>query len=199
MKQFKYDKDRVIKVLKSQARFTVQLENEIDILESLDHYNIVKIDKSSKEERCFVMEYIKGDSDAVIDKSSDVFSFKILLWELLYWRLPYGILGRDEIIYVSSDEQREKYLSLKGLPQGIQDLIRLCKRQNPQIRPSFINIQKRLTDIFLSEIPCQSGKDFWLKICSTINITKVYESIPRKTFKKSLFKCLNISKTWENV
>ncbi|KAM9969075.1 hypothetical protein ACTFIW_000158 [Dictyostelium discoideum] len=102
------------------------------------------------------------NNNNLINKSVDVFSFGIMLWECLNWRLPYESLSREQVKQIKTDMERESYLPLDHLPKGIQDLIRLCWKHDPSIRPSFIEIRSRLSEIILNNIPSLNGRQFWI-------------------------------------
>ncbi|EGC33703.1 hypothetical protein DICPUDRAFT_154223 [Dictyostelium purpureum] len=141
-------------------------------------------------------------NNSSVGRASDVFSFGIMLWELLNWRIPYESLTRDQIKNIKNEMERESHLPLDHLPISIQDLIRLCWKQDPSIRPDFKDIKSRLEEIITSSVPINSGKIFWKNCCgyklnggsssNNNSQVKILESIPWQDFKSYLLSQIKI-------
>ena len=86
------------------------------------------------------VEVIKGQS---YTEKVDVFSFGVIMWEVLTGEVPY--LGMQPIQIVSAvvtENQRPPIPS--SMPHDQASLIRSCWDLNPRIRPSFDDILSRL-------------------------------------------------------
>ncbi|KAN0052854.1 hypothetical protein ACTA71_012334 [Dictyostelium dimigraforme] len=141
---------------------SIEFENEVLILERLNHpsqppsplppslpnsLKVIKIfnkfkflnQNNNNQNNLFIWIFTtsllcnneNNNNNQLINKSVDVFSFGIMLWECLNWRSPYESLSKGTKSHLS---------------KGIQDLIRLCWKRDPSIRPSFIEIRSRLSD-----------------------------------------------------
>ena len=91
------------------------------------------------------------------DKKSDVFSFAIILWEMLHRELPW--MGSDGS-RLPAAEIRDHALEGERLPvapriSGAQpallSLLTACWDQEPSKRPEFCEIQKSLQSILSSK------------------------------------------------
>ena len=84
--------------------------------------------------------------------SADIYSFGILLWELVSLRTAYSHLKtRDAVLKASTAGQRP---SIRALPTNrkLRKLVNACWHQDPSKRPSAAKIQATLGDI-LQETP----------------------------------------------
>ncbi|XVF17855.1 hypothetical protein REPUB_Repub10bG0160900 [Reevesia pubescens] len=82
------------------------------------------------------------------DHKVDVYSFSIVLWELLTNKAPSK--GRDNVTvaYAAANKERP---SVESLPRDIVSLLESCWAEDPKIRPEFKEISGTLTN-FLHNI-----------------------------------------------
>ncbi|KAE8695342.1 putative Homeobox protein [Hibiscus syriacus] len=76
------------------------------------------------------------------DHKVDVYSFAIVLWELLTNKAPFK--GRDSVLVAYAAAKNERP-SLEGLPTEIASLLQSCWAADPKIRPEFKEISAYLT------------------------------------------------------
>ncbi|CAM6028813.1 unnamed protein product [Sphagnum balticum] len=78
------------------------------------------------------------------DKSVDVFSFAMVLYEMFEGAAPF----EEEVAYdaaqLVADEDRRPEMKAKTYPLGMQELIRRCWSRNPKERPPFDTIVEEL-------------------------------------------------------
>ena len=81
-------------------------------------------------------EVISGE---VYGPSCDVYSFSILLWEILCHKRPY--LNEDKQIVMRQIRMHKRRPSLDDVPNDIPDklkeIMQICWKQNPSKRPTF--------------------------------------------------------------
>ncbi|KAK6263048.1 hypothetical protein QUC31_008864 [Theobroma cacao] len=81
------------------------------------------------------------------NEKSDVFSFGVLLWELVTVSIPWNNLNSLQVVGVVGFMDRRLELP-EGLDPQVASIIRDCWRSDPENRPSFEDIINRMTGIF---------------------------------------------------
>lgn len=87
--------------------------------------------------------------DGILTPSVDIYSFGMLLWELLASLQPYSEKNHGEIILAVVNEGRRPHIG-PGFPDCYADLIRDCWKQNRHDRPTFPEIVKRLKQMLVN-------------------------------------------------
>ncbi|KAJ9177147.1 hypothetical protein P3X46_012393 [Hevea brasiliensis] len=85
------------------------------------------------------------------DHKVDVYSFSIILWELLTNKAPFK--GRDNLIVAYAAAANNERPSLENIPEELATLLRSCWSENPALRPEFMEITKYLKEYLYSLWP----------------------------------------------
>jgi serine/threonine protein kinase len=78
------------------------------------------------------------------DKSVDVFSFAMVLYEMFEGAAPFEEEAAYDAAQLVADEDRRPEMKAKTYPLGMQELIRRCWSRNPKERPPFDTIVEEL-------------------------------------------------------
>ncbi|GFP84437.1 serine/threonine-protein kinase ht1 [Phtheirospermum japonicum] len=98
----------------------------------------------------FSVEAIRWGVKKHYDHKVDVYSFSMVLWELLTNRTPFKGLNNIMVAYAAAMNRRP---SMDNIPAQIAPLLQSCWAENPEERPEFHQITKFL-EKFLRSI-CQ--------------------------------------------
>ncbi|GMH40554.1 hypothetical protein BSKO_08458 [Bryopsis sp. KO-2023] len=83
--------------------------------------------------------------DSHMSAACDVFSFGMLLWEIIAGQKPFKGLQQAAIVVAIVEGHRPALPA--SVPKPLGDLIQDCWQQDPQARPSFSIIVRRLEDL----------------------------------------------------
>lgn len=84
--------------------------------------------------------------DGTYTTALDVYSFAIVLWEIVYERRPFSEISNFEIPDAVVGGQRPPMEDSSSMPQ-LANLINQCWAQNPRLRPKFPQVVKMLQDV----------------------------------------------------
>ncbi|CAI0473504.1 unnamed protein product [Linum tenue] len=79
------------------------------------------------------------------DHKVDVYSFAIILWELLTNESPYK--GRNMLAIAYAAIAKKERPSLENLPNDVVPLLQSCWSEDPSCRPEFTEITRHLEDV----------------------------------------------------
>ncbi|KAG0485783.1 hypothetical protein HPP92_009633 [Vanilla planifolia] len=116
---------------------------------------LLKMAKPVKEERPLVCEdnscrYVAPEvfRNEEYDTKVDVFSFALIMQEMIEGYLPMNAKQNDEVPKLYAAKQRPPFRApLKQYPHGLKELINQCWSENPADRPTFRMVIDRLTYI----------------------------------------------------
>eukprot|EP01121_Diplochlamys_sp_Union-15-3_P001604 TRINITY_DN11389_c0_g1_i1.p1 TRINITY_DN11389_c0_g1~~TRINITY_DN11389_c0_g1_i1.p1 ORF type:complete len:712 (-),score=84.61 TRINITY_DN11389_c0_g1_i1:23-2158(-) len=111
------------------------------------------------------------------NSSADVYSFSLVLWEMLYREVPYREFSN--FLELRSAVARGIRPKLDGCPVNLANLIKLCWSQDPTKRPNFRSILKHLSTI-VSEIHTYPAIETFTKLA------------PKKAVRSSSSLCMSL-------
>ena len=79
-------------------------------------------------------------SSPFYDEKVDVYSFGVLLWEMLTLQEPYAGMKQDQIIMAVIDQEMRPPIGPQFGPQKLIQLIERCWHEDPTMRPPFSTI-----------------------------------------------------------
>ena len=114
-----------------------------------------KIEQNTMTGQCGTANYMSPEfiKNEKYDQSVDVYSFGMIIWEMLTGQIPFGDEEVPQVIYSILVGQELEIP--EGTPENLVNLINGCKAFNPKERPSFEVIVKGFTDGLL----CFPGTD----------------------------------------
>ncbi|KAI7835430.1 hypothetical protein COHA_010676 [Chlorella ohadii] len=98
--------------------------------------------------------------------ASDVFSFGVVLWELLTWAIPWEGVNAFQLVFMVSSGDRLAMPALEALPGKLPDravydsyvaLVRRCWAQDAANRPTFGDIIAELRNILTTHLAAAGG------------------------------------------
>lgn len=108
----------------------------------------------------------------------DVYAFAVVAWEIAVGKVPYGGMDANAIIHqVLNNDLRPQIPD--DLPSPMRDLITMCWERDPDFRPTFDEIVKRLStgEIYFNDTNVEEFKKY---IKSTLNTTEQLKNDVKK-------------------
>ena len=103
----------------------------------------------------------------------DVYSFAIVLWELLTNRMPFEGMSNLQAAYAAAFKNTRPAIS-EGLPEDLVFILQSCWAEDPDVRPNFGQVVRMLT-AFLSTLKDPNTKSG--------NVQKKFLSVEKKSSK----------------
>ena len=88
-------------------------------------------------------EVMRGER---ISEKSDVFSFGVVLWEIVMVERPWSSLRPEQVVFAVGGGGQSLHLSSRLQPE-VSSLILDCWNPQPHQRPSFASIVERLSQL----------------------------------------------------
>ncbi|KAL6054450.1 putative serine/threonine-protein kinase/receptor [Balamuthia mandrillaris] len=137
------------------------------------------------------------------NEKADVYSFGIILWELMAQKRPYydqnfrkGIPGLFDIYHhVVTQNNRPKIEEGPETPPALLHLIRMCWDKDPDMRPSFQQIlESHILDVAIVDSIISDrnelAREFWKQ--EFCNSEEIEEVVPWDTFLNSFIRFLGL-------
>lgn len=144
------------------------------LLDNGDHlkvagFGLIKLSKISPDKAKLVQPegfdrsspYVAPEiyKDEIFDRNADIYSFGILLYEMLEGTPPFNTKSPEEATRLMCLEgQRPAFKSKSKYPPELRELIEECWDPEPFVRPTFSEVIVRMNKIFAN-----SSKQGWLK------------------------------------
>ncbi|KDP31798.1 hypothetical protein JCGZ_12259 [Jatropha curcas] len=103
------------------------------------------------------------------DHKVDVYSFAIVLWELLTNKAPFK--GRDHITVAYAAVAHKERPSLENIPEELVPLLQSCWSEDPSLRPEFMEITNYLKKFLTTLCPAEMTPPRVIQIEDTRNNT----------------------------
>lgn len=118
----------------------------------------------AKSQSCSSRSYMAPEilRGVAFDKSVDVYSFSMILYQMIEGSAPFADKSEDEVLCaVTQARERPPFrLKAKRYPDGLKQLIRACWDENPSQRPKFGEIIDSLERIK----PLCDKQSFWRRM-----------------------------------
>ncbi|XP_021754142.1 probable tyrosine-protein kinase DDB_G0283397 [Chenopodium quinoa] len=112
-------------------------------LSKLKHATFLTAKSGGGTPQWMAPEILRNDPS---NEKSDVFSFGVILWELVTVKIPWDNLNALQVVGVVGFMDRRLDLP-EGLDPHIASIIKECWLSKPELRPSFENIIQKMTRI----------------------------------------------------
>jgi len=122
---------------------------------------------------------------AQVSKAADVWSFGVVVWEILEWKKPYEEIqaNNDVMKKVCTEGLRLKRPTRIAIPDRLWEIMQSCWSEDPKTRPTFQDLYKQLgeleasmsTEQKLDPTPSNMGGE-WNYIRSPLNFPQQIES-----------------------
>eukprot|EP01090_Pellita_catalonica_P011572 TRINITY_DN2332_c0_g2_i1.p1 TRINITY_DN2332_c0_g2~~TRINITY_DN2332_c0_g2_i1.p1 ORF type:complete len:456 (-),score=64.96 TRINITY_DN2332_c0_g2_i1:98-1465(-) len=131
-------------------------------------------------------EVLRGED---FDAMADVYSFGLILWEILTRKEPYEHHTDYDVFVESVCDKHERPIIPKGTSKRIERLITSCWHPNPKKRPDFRKINADLGYILVeTAVGDKNGQAFWIN--NFFRDTTPQEDVPWVDFKVNFYSFL---------
>jgi serine/threonine protein kinase len=121
----------------------------------------------------------------------DVYSFGIVLWELLTREIPFKHHSNYEKFKKAVCINSERPVIPDDCENSLKELLKKCFHQNPNLRPSFTDIISSLEEVIIDvTVKDPYGRDFWKQ-----NYLHEEDDIVFERFEKDFFDFLRLPDT----
>lgn len=130
-------------------------------------------------------EVLKGKT---LNQKADVYAFALVCWEILTRKDPFDNHTSWEKFKQAVCEDKERPPIPDGTHSALEELLKKCWHEDPDLRPSFAEILPALEEVTLQvSFPDAGTRSFWKAMCVREKKNELQYRLPFASFVKHLW------------